>query len=226
MKKFISVLALALCSMTINAETLWSDYSVTYLNGSDYEVGDSKRQVATFEHTAKTTWGTSFMFFDRLESDNGDLATYGEWSPRIKITDFEGSFIQSVYAAGTVEIGGNFTHYLAGVGTNLDMPGFNFFQANLYSRNNDGYDTNYQATLVWGLPVGPLYYDGFMDYTTSNDQKEASMNLTSQLKYNVAPHLGLTSKLFVGVEYVYWMNKFGIDGVDEKNVNLLVKYHF
>ena len=52
------------------------------------------------------------------------------------------------------------------------------------------------------------------------------MNLTSQLKYNLAEHLNLKTNFFVGFEYVYWQNKFGIDGVDEKNLNLLAKYHF
>jgi hypothetical protein len=65
-----------------------------------------------------------------------------------------------------------------------------------------------------------------MDYATSTDQSEAQMNLTSQLKYDVAPHLGLDTKFYVGVEYVYWLDKFGIKGVDENNLNLLVKYHF
>ncbi|MFT5852739.1 MAG: hypothetical protein ACI87J_002718, partial [Colwellia sp.] len=51
-------------------------------------------------------------------------------------------------------------------------------------------------------------------------------NFTSQLKYNLASILDLDTKLYVGVEYAYWVNKFGIDGVDENNINLLVKYHF
>jgi nucleoside-specific outer membrane channel protein Tsx len=97
---------------------------------------------------------------------------------------------------------------------------------NFYHRNNDQGDNNYQTTLVWGLPLGPLYYDGFIDYATSNDNKSTSMNFTSQLKYDLAPFLGISSKLYLGLEYVYWQNKFGIDGVDEKNANLLVKYHF
>jgi len=108
----------------------------------------------------------------------------------------------------------------------VKIPGFDFFQANVYHRNNEIGDNNYQTTLVWGLPLGPLYFDGFIDYASSNDELSTSFNMTSQLKYDVAPQLGLTSKLYLGVEYVYWNNKFGVQGVDERNVNLLVKYHF
>jgi hypothetical protein len=90
---------------------------------------------------------------------------------------------------------------------------------------------SFQTTLVWGLPLGPLYYDGFLDYATGYDadagfKVETSMNLTSQLKYDIAPHIGYDSKFFVGIEYVFWNNKFGIDGIDERNVNLLAKFHF
>ena len=73
----LGVLALPV-SLNIQAKTLFSDFSVSYLNGSNYEVGDNKRQVVTFEHVAATTWGDSFTFVDRLESDNGDKEIYGE----------------------------------------------------------------------------------------------------------------------------------------------------
>lgn len=218
----------AVCSAS--AKTIWSDYSVTYLSGSNYEVGDDSRQVLTLEYASGTSWGDHFMFFDRLESDNGDVENYGEFSPRIKISDFDNSFIKSIYFAPSVEMGPT-TNYLIGVGTDLNIPKFNYFQLNAYVRNNEDGDRSEQITLVWGLPLGPLYYDGFLDYATGVDNTmfgdtENQLNLTSQLKYNVASHLGLDTKLFIGLEYVYWVNKFGIDGLDEKNANFLVKFHF
>ncbi len=233
--KYLIVFSLLIVSNFASAKTLWSDYSVSLLKGSNYEVGDNDKTVLTFEHTAATSWGDSFLFVDRLESDNNDRETYGEWSPRIKLTSFKDSFVKSVYIASTLEMGSfasatgfgsGFNNYLLGVGVDVNIPGFKFFKINLYHRNNEYGGNSYQTTLVWGVPLGPLYYDGFLDFATSRDNSENSMNLTSQLKYNLAPHLDLSSKLFVGVEYVFWKNKFGIDGVDENNVNLLVKYHF
>jgi len=226
LKKLLTGLALAASVTSVNAKTLWSDYSVTYLNGNNYEVGDSDREVVTFEFAAGTTWGDSFMFFDRLKSADGGLETYGEFSPRIKIKELDG-FVKALYVAPSVEIGEGFTNYLYGVGADLAMPGFTYFQANAYFRNNDFGDNSEQLTLVWGLPIGPLWYDGFMDYATSKGgDSKAQMNLTSQLKYDIAPHIGYDSKFYVGIEYVFWNNKFGIDGVDERNVNLLAKFHF
>ncbi len=233
--KHILLLLLIFTSTTTFAKTLWSDFSLSYLQGNNYEVGDSKRKVLTFEHTTATSWGDSFLFIDHIRSNNDDVETYGEWAPRIKISDFDHQIVKGIYAAGTIEMntfasadnfGASFTNYLLGVGTDLNIPGFDFFKMNVYYRANEYGDNNYQTTLVWGLPLGPLYYDGFADITSSTDDSSAGMNITSQLKYDVAPHIGLSSKLYLGVEYTYWINKFGIDDLDENNVNLLVKYHF
>ncbi len=215
-----------IASFTSIAETLWSDTSATFLRGNNYEVGDSNRTVFTFEHAAGYNWGDSFLFVDRLQSSNGDKETYAEISPRFQISGYKNQVFENIYIATTAEIGDGFTHYLVGLGTKLNIPNFHFFNLNIYHRNNESAKNNQQITASWAVPIGPLTYDGFMDYVIANSDEHSSMNLTSQLKYDLAPHMNLKTKLFVGVEYVYWLNKFGIDGVDEKNVNLLVKYHF
>ncbi len=234
MKKLILVLFMSVITAA-SGKTVWSDYSISYLQGSHYEVGDTDKTVYTFEYATGTTWGDSFMFFDRLESDNGDKETYGEWSPRLTLAEFDKSIIKSLSLSSTIEMGtfsgadsfgSSFTNYLVGAGVNINIPHFNFFQVNLYRRNNDFGENNYQTTIVWAIPFVGLTYDGFVDYTSSTNGLATSFNLTSQLKYNVAPHFSLTSKLYLGVEYVYWNNKFGIQGVDERNVNFLIKYHF
>lgn len=224
--KLLPVALLTLAAFNCSAEVLWSDFSATLLKGNDYEVGDNDRTVFTFEHAAGYSWGDSFLFVDRLQSDNGDKETYAEISPRFKVLSYKNNYMENLYIATTAEVGENFTHYLFGLGTSLKIPNFNYFNVNLYYRNNDSGDNSSQATITWAVPIGPLTYDGFMDYVPSNDNKSTSMNLTSQLKYNLGDTLNLKTKLYVGVEYVYWNNKFGIDGIDEKNMNLLVKYHF
>lgn len=230
----VSLTALLL-STSVPAKMLYSDFSVSYLNGNNYEVGDNKRQIVTFEHVAGTSWGDSFSFIDRLESSNGDKEIYGEFSPRFKITDFQNSPIKALYVATTIEYGNfsshdgygtSLTNYLYGVGAGLNVPYFDYFNINMYYRNNEHGGNSYQTTLTWGLPLGPLYYDGFVDYATARDTGDAQMNLTSQLKYDLGPALNLDTRFYVGIEYVYWINKFGIDGVDENNLNFLLKYHF
>lgn len=215
-----------LATFTSVAETLWSDVSATLLRGNDYEVGDNQRTVFTFEHAAGYSWGDSFLFVDRLHSANGDKETYAEISPRFQISDYKNQALENIYIATTAEIGDGFTHYLVGLGTNLNIPNFTFANINIYHRNNDSAKNNQQVTFAWALPIGPLTYDGFIDYVIATGDEHSSVNFTSQLKYNLAEHLNLKTNFFVGFEYVYWQNKFGIDGVDEKNLNLLAKYHF
>ena len=233
--KFQLAFILLIVSNFLQAKTIWSDFSVSLLKGNKYEVGDSNRKVVTFEYTSGNTWGGQFLFFDRLESSNGDNETYGEWSPKIIVSELDAGIIKNLYLSSTIEAGvfsgtngfsNSFTNYLVGVGSDLNIPKFSYASVNFYHRNNEQSDNGYQMTFVWGVPIGPLFYDGFMDLAMSTSDNETSMNITSQLKYDISQHLNLDSKLYVGVEYVYWQNKFGIEGIDEKNVNLLLKYHF
>jgi nucleoside-specific outer membrane channel protein Tsx len=221
-----AIILCAMSSVSCVAETLWSDSSASLLRGSNYEVGDNKRTVFTFEHAAGYNWGDSFLFVDRLHSANGDKETYSEISPRFQLSNYKNQVFENIYIATTAEIGTGFTHYLVGLGTKLNIPNFNYFNLNIYHRNNDSTKNNQQVTASWAVPIGPLTYDGFIDYVIASGDGHSSMNFTSQLKYNIAEHMNLKTKLFVGVEYAYWVNKFGIDGVDEKNLNLLIKYHF
>ncbi|MDC2890385.1 hypothetical protein [Psychrosphaera algicola] len=81
----LSLMTFILFSAPSMAKTKWSDFSLSYLKGSDYELGDNKREVISFEYANGSTWGDTFMFFDRLISDNGDVETYGEYNSRFHV---------------------------------------------------------------------------------------------------------------------------------------------
>lgn len=221
----------ALAAPSVPAEQYWSDASLTYLNGSDYEVGDSDRQVITFEYVAGYSWGKLFSFADRLESDNGSTETYIEVSPEVYLSEYTDSWVNNISATATAEVGEGFTHYLYGLGVAFNAPGFDYLELDAYRRNNDGLPSNYQltATLATSFGIGNSrwLYDGFIDYASGiAGVGPANLNFTSQLKLDIAPYLQLKSPLYVGIEYVYWRNKFYIDGVNEHNPNLLLKWHF
>lgn len=231
-----AVLALGITlAPAASAELLWQDFSISYLNGSEYEVGDSDRQVITVEHASGHSWGDNFFFIDRLHHDNGYNENYMELSPRLSLGKISGQDlslgpIKDVLFSTTWESGEDFDNFLYGVGFALDVPGFRYFNVNLYKVNNDTWDDDEQLTLTWGYPFSignaEFLYDGFLDWSTQSDDKESEMNFTSQLKWNAGKHLGFKSPLYVGVEYSHWNNKFGIDNADERNPALLVKWHF
>jgi len=250
----------ALSTTSARAEVLWQDNSLTLLRGTDYKVNysldsdDSERSVATFEHASGHSWGDVFVFSDYLASDAGSREWYTEVSPRLSLGKLGGnglSFgpVKDVLLAGQLELGNmddpdrltatgpHFTNKLGGVGVDLAVPGFNYFQANVYHRNNDNVADNEQLTLAWGMPfsVGgaDFLYDGFMDWASASRDVHPSMNLTSQLKWDMGNYWwGQPKSLYTGIEYVHWDDKFGIKdgtfGVDsnERNVNLMMKYHF
>ena len=230
-----SLIVLLLLSMPLSAKTLWSDFSITYLNGSDYKVGDNQREVVTIEHASGTNWGDTFLFFERMASSNDDVTFYGEFSPRITLSDYSAGAFSKIYFSSTVEANSfspksgkssDFVNVLLGVGTDIKVPGFKFIKLSAYHRNNELADNNYQLTLSWAIPFNNVVYDGFIDWFSTTEDQRASMNFTSQLKYNLSSHLNLTTPLYVGLEYVFWQNKFGIENINERNANFLVKYHF
>ena len=226
-----------------------NDYKVDYSLDSD----DASRNVVTFEHASGHSWGDLFMFADYLTSDAGSHELYTEISPRLSLgklggRDLSWGPVKDVLLASTLELGNmddpdhltatgpHFTNKLAGVGFDLAVPGFNYVQANFYHRDNDDKADNEQLTLVWALPFvlgeQEFLYDGFIDWTSASTDAHPSMNFASQLKWDVGAQWGKPKALYAGIEYVHWNDKFGIKdgsyGIDanERNVNLLLKYHF
>ncbi|MFB9135074.1 outer membrane protein OmpK [Vibrio olivae] len=238
-KQVTTTLLIGLCTAatatTANAEMIWQDFSVSYLNGSDYEVGDKDRQVITFEHASGHSWGDTFFFLDRLKWDDGTTENYSEFSPRASLSHLSGSSlsfgpVKDVLISTTWESGEGFDNFLYGVGFALDVPGFNYFNLNFYQADNDESDDDQQLTWTWGLPVeiggAEFLWDGFLDWSSASDTNSAEMNWTSQVKWNAGKLLGLSSPLYLGIEYSFWNNKFGIKDADERNAALLVKWHF
>ncbi|HEX5792360.1 MAG TPA: nucleoside-binding protein [Rheinheimera sp.] len=240
MKKIIALMLSAFSCLPLHAEVLWQDFSVSYLNGSNYRVDGPDKQVLTFEHAAGTSWGDSFFFLDHLRADNGSRSNYAEWSPRISLSQFSDKplqygLIKDVLLTSTVEMSSLRTDFLYGVATDLSVPGFNYLKLNFYRRNNDGLADNWQLTTTWAVPFTlgkqQFLYDGFLDWSSTTGDQRASMNMTSQLKWALHPLFNWKSKFYIGVEYVYWRNKYGIADspafrTNESNVNLLVKAHF
>lgn len=229
--RWFPLIALLLFPTISNAQTLFSDFSLSYLKGSNYQVGDPERQLLTLEYVNASTWGDLFLFTDRSHSKNGNKTNYSEISPRLKIWQSEThSLINQISLSTTAELGEDFANYLYGVGIDLNIPKFKFFKLNLLKRNNEQIEDNWQLTYVWAIPFQfsghQFIYDGFIDWSSKNSQTYASVNFTSQLKYSISSLFNTENKVYLGTEIVYWRNKYGIADLTEKNLNLLIKYHF
>ena len=135
--------------------------------------------------------------------------------------------------------------WLVGPGIDLEIPRLDYLQLNVDSRQpRDGRagDGQWQVTPVWAwtLPVGrsDVLVDGFIDWVVDNrDGSHAHLHFNPQVKYDLGKAFGWEEKtVYVGVEYDYWKNKFGIDhdgylgrevlgGTDQNTASLLLKVH-
>lgn len=235
---------------------LWQTNSLTYLYGKNFAINPSIQQTLTFEHADKWKYGDNFLFVDRIfyngkdDPNKGPNTYYGEFSPRLsfgKIFDqkLEYGPIKDVLLAMTYEYGeGDSEAYLIGPGVDLAVPGFNYFTLNFYRRHTEG---PRPGTGVWQitpsfsytLPMGRsnVLIDGYMDWVVDNDQNSrgtyhANLHLNPQIKYDLGKALNLGEKqLYVGIEYSYWKNKYGIDSssrldTNQNTASALIKVHF
>ncbi|MGL1957558.1 MAG: DUF5020 domain-containing protein [Colwellia sp.] len=236
--KLALIPVLSMGASTASAEQIWSDFSVSLLTGNDYVNPFTKteddKNIVTFEHATGHTWGSTFLFVDRKSNPED---TYGEFGINPDFYKGEG-LVKNAFIATQVEFGSgasNFNNYLYGVGMNLNIPGSTYFNVTYYRRSQDNMaierEDNNQITVTWRFDKGNFRIDGFLDIVdsakTMYGESEAGFNFTPQIKYNIAPALGLKGgRLDIGIEYVYWKNKLGVDGQTESNPNLLVKWHF
>lgn len=240
---------------------LWQNNSLTYLYGKHFKVEPAIQQTLTFEHASGWSWGDAFLFVDQkffngAENGAGDSRSfYGELSPRLSFGKLLGQDlafgpVRDVLLAATYEFGEDEAEaYLIGPGLDLDIPGFNFFKLNVYYRKPDGDRPDrdgdgrpdgsgvWQVTPVWSysLPAGQsdILIDGYLDWVVDNDASyHANYHFNPQIKYDLGKAVRWGAKqLYVGVEYSYWKDKYGIQdsaafGTEQNTASLLLKVHF
>jgi len=161
----------------------WSKTNVQFLYGDNFDrlIGEKRvengdMRTITIEHAGGWAYGKNFFFFDLTSADfeNGDTQRlYGEWAPKLSISkvsssDLSFSFINDFYLAGEINQGDDFRATNIGLGLGLDIPTFNFFEFNLFSRNDNFNAATFQITLAWNntfnLGSVPLVFEGFLDY--------------------------------------------------------------
>ncbi len=260
----LALTATCLAAAPASAEGLlhWQNNSLTYLYGQSYKVNPNIQQTLTFEHADGWKYGDNFFFLDKIfyngedDAQSGSNTYYGEFSPRLslgKIFDQKIQFgpVTDVLLAMTYEFGeGDTESYLIGPGFDLAIPGFDYFKLNFYNRTTDGSrpgDDVWQVTPAWSytIPVGDsdIVIDGFMDWVVDNDENSrgtyhANLHFNPQIKYDLGKAMGWGAQQFyVGIEYDYWKDKYGIDddsflgdqilgGTDQNTFSWIAKVHF
>jgi nucleoside-specific outer membrane channel protein Tsx len=213
---------------------------------------DVTKAIGTFENASAWSWGSSYFFVDILQSDGRDQRArevYAEWYPSASLSKLTGARLASGplrdvsatlgVSAGSKTSGAAPMVFMPGLTFDFNVPGFRFLTVGAYAYADHGrisggdngcHGTSYQVTPAWSLPfsVGgvKLSFDGFADFIGSHGQCARQLLTQPQLKLDLGAVRAKPGKLYVGVEWQHWDNKFGIDGLDESFPQLLGQWVF
>lgn len=216
----------------------WHENNVQLLRGGDYKLGSEQRTIMTLEHVNGWQYGDFFIFGEKIWSDKGKSTYYIEPTLRFslsKMLDKKISYglIKDVLISTQIEKPKNQdVRRLAGLAFDLNLPGVKFFKSNFFIRDNPNLSgSTYQITLVWNVPFqiagANILLEGFTDIVGGEGGTVAHQLIVPRLLIDVGQPIGLKKdKLWFGVEWQYWHNKFGIDGVTESVPQLQLKYIF
>lgn len=128
-------------------------------------------------------------------------------------------------------MGNNKRTYLYGLGFYLNIKSFKYLKVNLYLRDKPEVESStYQITFAWRLPFSlgnhRFHFTGFSDFAGKEGPKVANQLIVPQLLLGIGSYWKQAETLFVGVEFQYWRNKFGLEGVTERVPQAMAKWYF
>jgi nucleoside-specific outer membrane channel protein Tsx len=231
-------------------------WNVQALYGSKYREPSNSDAVAkgiiTFENSSRWSWGSSYFFLDILRSDGKDqhaTAAYAEWYPSGSLSKIFGRRLSAgplrdVSATLGLNVGAKSTGaeplvFLPGVKFDLNVPGFRFFSLGTYSYIDQGrrsgasngcHATSYQLTPSWSLPfnigAAKFSFEGFVDFIGHHGQCTSQIQSQPQVKLDIGSFWGSPDKISAGIEWQYWHNKFGVQGLNESLPQFMIQWVF
>ena len=78
----------------------------------------------------------------------------------------------------------------------------------------------------FGLGDQNFMLDGFVDWSSAVVDHSTEFHFNPRLKWSLSHNLSKKKVMEVGIEYSYWHNKYGINGLNNNSVvSLLFKLH-
>ena len=213
MKKLL-LLALLLSNLvafsTTNIQLLYGTFDG---NSYVYDTKNGGKSTITFEHYSSFEYGDVFGFIDHAIADDRfkyyDVitTTYGEFHPRLNLskvtsTDLSFSIVKQVYLAYEYNAGNMYTANLIGLGSDLNIPGFDVFGLNVFRKYQNIAEDTYQLSPYYKTKTlfGIFHVDGFIDWTEYDflSQNKFLFDMKRPLKIE---------NLFIGAEWHYYKQK-------------------
>ena len=246
-------LLLAACAPSAHAFE-WSD-SELHLQYGQLDVpsfaggGKAKHLITTLQNAHGWKYGDNFFFVDMLDSrESGfqDFDPYSEWYSNFGLSRIAGRKI----GGGLVrDIGlvlginwaddANVVKYLPGVRLSLNLKGFAFANLDITGyiddsegvasggapRESDSFMVDLSFARPFSLGERSFSLEGHIEYIGSRrnrfgDRVDGWLLAQPQLRWRV------TERLWLGIEYQYWMNKLGDGATDENTAQALLVWQF
>jgi nucleoside-specific outer membrane channel protein Tsx len=219
----------------------WTSTNLQQLYGRDFEFGESERFTTTIEHANGWDYGQNFFFVDIAARDDVGMEVYAELYTYLSFNKISGSQlslgpIKDISLLAGLNISNepeddHFSAYLLGLSFDLSNEYFDYLQLDIAAYKSDDVSNKYglQITPVWSVPfeLGSLKFKfrGFTDFRTGNTTNSANFHILAQpqMLLDVGDLAGIkTNTIYIGTEYSYWHNKFGVKGVDESVVQAMI----
>lgn len=231
----------------------WSSSEVQYLHGDSYQIPgnhqDVSRSIITVSHADGWALGRNFFFMDTLISDHGEpsqVNLYGEFYSYLSLSKMTGKSLsygifKDFNVEGGVNLGENLNSnrsgtrvMLYGAAVEFNLPGFKLFNIEFLRHTIfEPVDTgsSWQITPIWKFPftIAGTHWslEGFADFIGTKNSNYASNVLAQpQIRLDIGDFWGMPDHLFLGIEYQYWYNKYGIKGLTESLPQSLILWKF
>lgn len=238
--KLITLLLLSLATSTSQAFE-WTNTDIQALYGGDFELGDNSRTTITVEHADGWKYGSNFFFVDTIFRDDIGVEVYAEAYTYLSLSKISGQQvgfgpIKDISILGGLNISNkpendNFKAYLAGISFDLGNPWFDYLQLDIATIKNDSQSGKFdlQLTPVWSVPFSiadvKFKFRGFADFWLGNSNASGTFNVLAQpqMLLDIGNLSGWQdNKVYIGVEYMLWHNKFGVENVNESTVQGMI----
>ncbi len=209
----------------------WSSSNVQLLYGGDFIFAEQGRTTVTVEHAHGWKYGTNFFFVDMYHNNGFEIyAEVYSYLSLAKITGVDVSLgpIKDFSLAGGVNISNrpaarNFQSYLVGISFDLGNQYFDYLQLDVMAYKDDSvHSWGVQYTPVWSFPFAigttKFKFRGFVDVKDANTNRYGNVSMLAQpqLLLDVGDLAGWKSDVFyIGTEFSYWLNKFGVKDANE-----------
>ncbi|WP_231886684.1 outer membrane protein OmpK [Methylomonas methanica] len=231
----------------------WHNSEIQYLHGGNYQEpfnpNDVSQSIITITNAHGWTYGRNFFFMDALFTESGQPSQtnlYGEAYSTLSLSKISGlnlsyGIFKDFGATGGINLGENMDSpqsgtraWLYGITLDFDLPGFDYFNVDfLRMRVTEPADigTSWQITPTWKLPfeiAGSKWsFEGFADFIgKKGDRADRQALAQPQLRLDIGDLWGNGNHLYLGIEYQYWHNKYGIKGLHDNVPQALLLWKF